>query len=158
MIGEPEIARSTDGGERTNALYKETLRRVLWGERKGEVVEALREMGVDEGEAKELHQRAIAERIAGIRHECANKMKWGTGLVVAGIVIVICVWFMTEGFEIWCARGYRRGFFTSGRSCGDAFALVMGVMLFFGGIFFSAQGLSGWLMADKEIGPVADME
>jgi len=153
----PELQTHTVDEERTHALYKETLRRVLWGERKGEVLEALRGMGVDESEARELHQRAIEERIAGIRHECATKMKGGAGLVIAGIVIVITIWFMTEGFEVWCSRDYRGGFFRR-KSCGEVFALAMGVMLFLGGIFFSAQGLSGWLMADKETGPVADME
>ena len=79
-------------------------------------------------------------------------------MIIAGMVVITSVWFFTDGFENWCPRGYRSGFFSRGKGCGEIFALVMGVLVFFGGFLFSAQGLSGWLMADKETGPVADME
>lgn len=141
--------------EEAHAFYQEALRRVLWGERKEEVLEALRERGIGDGDAEAIYQRALAERTAAIRHECANKMKGGAALIIVGIAVVVWVWFVTDGFENWCPRGHERGIFRN-KGCGEASALVVGAIVSLGGIIYSIYGFACWLMADKETGPVAD--
>ena len=137
------MAMNDDHGtdEMRNRLYALALRRVMWDEKKEEILRQLEVNGLPPDEAEGLYAEAVAERVRTIRGGYWKKVWQGAALMTAGAATYGGLWFWTEGFTVYGVRS----------------ATIPGLLLAYG-MWKATSGLAGVAMAASKRGPVADID
>jgi hypothetical protein len=90
----------SEESEQSERLYEGTLRQVLWGEGRDEVMHRLQVNGIAGSEADRLFDRAMRERISMIRGGYWRRITRG-GLVLAiGVGLFSGIGLLTEGYSV----------------------------------------------------------